>query len=94
MGRVTGDNIHVIQQDDRPPSRFDGVRHACPEIAAPGRIFEGDVFDSLLVENVLVKGNGAHLVARRVGGIDAQILLHPSYGEVGVLLQVVAWNSG
>ena len=96
MRGIAGDHIHVVQQDDRllRLSICSGMRQASPEIAASGSVFERAVLDAFLIKNLFVKRNGVHLMAGRVRGVDAQILLHPGHREIGILMQMVSGNAG
>jgi hypothetical protein len=40
-----------------------------------------------------VEGYSPHLVAGRVGGVDAQVFLEPGNGQIGILLQVTTRNA-
>ena len=86
VGCVAGDDIHVVEQDERTFALRRGSRQAGPQISASRGVFEDAILDSFLVENFLVKRHRAHLMAGRVGGVDAQVLLHPGDCEIRVLL--------
>src|SRR5713226_1265230 len=72
---VARDYIHMVQQNDGALCLGGGMRNTRPKVCAAGSIFEYDVLDSFLVENLLEEGSRALLIAGRVGGVDAQILL-------------------
>ena len=89
MRGVTGNHIGVIEQDERSLGLGGGMAKSGPQIAASRRVFENAVLDSFRIEHVFVKRNCAHLVPGRIGGVDAQVLLHPLNRQIGILLKMI-----
>ena len=74
---IAGNHIHVVQQNDRPLRLSVVCGNLRPQIAASRRILEDAILNPFLIKNILVERNRAHFVAGRIGGVDAQIFLHP-----------------
>ena len=68
------------------------MRNSRPQVAASGRVLERAILNPFLIQNLLVERHRPHLVARRIRGIDAQVLLHPVHGQIGILLQMLGRN--
>jgi hypothetical protein len=94
VSRVAGNHVHMVQHDDGPLGLRCSMRQARPPIAASRRVFENAILNAFLLKNLLVESDGAHLMARRVGRIDAQVLLHPRQRQIGILLQPLFGNAG
>jgi hypothetical protein len=86
MRWVAGDHIHVVQKNEGTLSSACGMRQTGPQIGATRRILEDLVLDAFLVENLFEKRRGSQLIAGRVSSIQAQVLLHPLDGKIGILL--------
>jgi len=90
---VAGDHVHVVQQNDWALCLSRGVGKPRPQIGTPGRVFENLGSDALVIEDLLQEHGRTRFISRRIGRVDAQVLLHPGDGEVGILLQVSRRNA-
>ena len=89
MRRVAGDNVHVIEQDDRTLRLCVVCGTTAHRSARPGW-YSKTWFSIPSWSRIFLKNCARlHLVAGRIGCIDAEVLLHPIHGEVGVLLHTV-----
>lgn len=68
------------------------MRKARPKVGPARLVFKHSILDPLLIENVLEEGCGLNFVTGRIGGVDAQIVLHPLQRQVGVSGQAIGWH--
>ena len=85
--RVTGHHVHVVQQDEGALGSRGGVGKSRPQISAPGSVGKDTILDAFPVQNLLEEGGRFGLVAGRVCGVEAQILLQPGDSQVRVLVE-------
>jgi len=68
------------------------MRKARPKVGPARLVFKHSILDPFLIENVLEEGCGLNFVTGRIGGVDAQIVLHPLQRQVGVSGQAIGWH--
>jgi len=73
--RVRRNHIHVVKQHER---RLGPALQPSPDVAPARCRFRSLVADPLRIENPPKELDAAGLVARRIHGVDPQVLLHPA----------------
>ena len=70
------------------------MRDSRPKISAARLVLENPVLDSFVVENLFEEVGSLQFVAGWVRRVDAQVLLEPLNGQIGVVGKMVRRHAG